>query len=554
MNRFNYLTIVVVLCAVFFASCVNDVELPLNANKSEMSFTAWQETSGTRAYVFDGDKCSWDTNDAISVFDCDNDNNKFDIAYERVANYASFKGSANASTKTWYAVYPYNADATISGNVVSGCLVPAVQVDNGKLNCFLTARTNSDKMDFKHVTSMVQFSLEASAEYSDYRNTKKVVFKANGGEKIAGTISLTIGENGVATYSLTDEGSSEVTIVPGDTNDGLFVFGFAKFAILPQTLSQGFTIEIYSPDGKKKIVSEYQMSTALFARGTVVNLTPHNWVEMSAHPSDHSYIKGAGKKEFVDLGLPSGRLWATCNLGAEEPWEYGDYYAWAATEPWLETYHKNGNKISVCANCLWNNEHNAYDVQNTPYHKLSAGDNTSNASSWSKYFTGVDTKSVLDVEDDAASFQWGDGWRMPTDVEWLELRNNAYWYYTTNYSNTGIIGYIVYKVKDSRDKGLINHLNHYSTADYPSRNPYASYSMSDTHIFLPMADWVSGQVAGGGGQYLEYWSSNFNTTKSYEAIHEIADAYNCFYGQGMQNYKSKPRHSGFSIRAVYDPK
>ena len=37
--------------------------------------------------------------------------------------------------------------------------------------------------------------------------------------------------------------------------------------------------------------------------------------------------------EYVDLGLPSGTLWATCNVGASKPEEYGDYFAWGETKP-----------------------------------------------------------------------------------------------------------------------------------------------------------------------------------------------------------------------------
>ena len=60
--------------------------------------------------------------------------------------------------------------------------------------------------------------------------------------------------------------------------------------------------------------------------------------------------------EYVDLGLPSGTLWATCNVGADTPEGYGDYFAWGETEPkevysW-ETYKWcNGDEYSMTKYC-----------------------------------------------------------------------------------------------------------------------------------------------------------------------------------------------------------
>ncbi|MCH5234016.1 MAG: hypothetical protein J1E16_01885 [Muribaculaceae bacterium] len=51
-----------------------------------------------------------------------------------------------------------------------------------------------------------------------------------------------------------------------------------------------------------------------------------------------------GKRELVDLGLPSGTLWATCNLGAKEPWEKGDYYAWGEIK--AKTRYNASNSIT----------------------------------------------------------------------------------------------------------------------------------------------------------------------------------------------------------------
>ena len=125
--------------------------------------------------------------------------------------------------------------------------------------------------------------------------------------------------------------------------------------------------------------------------------------------------------EYVDLGLSV--KWATCNLGAFKPTEYGGYYQWAGTEDVSDT--------SIYL-----------DWSNCPYHTGS-----SSSSGWTKYnmdpsYGTVDDKTVLESMDDAAFVVLGGKWRMPTDAEWSELRNtdNCSWTWT---SIDGVNGYKV---------------------------------------------------------------------------------------------------------------
>ena len=108
--------------------------------------------------------------------------------------------------------------------------------------------------------------------------------------------------------------------------------------------------------------------------------------------------------EYVDLGLPSGTLWATCNVGATMPEEYGDYFAWGETET-KETYN-------------W-----------TSYKFCNGGDST-----FTKYCCNseygnngfIDTLTILQVNDDPAT-AWGANWHTPSKTQWEELIR-----YTTN--------------------------------------------------------------------------------------------------------------------------
>ena len=131
---------------------------------------------------------------------------------------------------------------------------------------------------------------------------------------------------------------------------------------------------------------------------------------------------------WVDLGLPSGTKWATANVGASKPEEFGNYYAWGETttkEIYSWSTYKYGSDFELTKYC--------------------------SASLYGKDgFT--DSKATLDPSDDAAYVNWGGKWRMPTYEQLGELRNECYWVWTESYNNSNVKGYIVYKAKASSDK------------------------------------------------------------------------------------------------------
>ena len=105
--------------------------------------------------------------------------------------------------------------------------------------------------------------------------------------------------------------------------------------------------------------------------------------------------------DYVDLGLPSGTLWATCNVGASSPEEYGDYFAWGETEP------KNDYSWST------------YKYLKSPEEIMTKYCTNS------KYGT-VDNKTELEPSDDAATVNWGSGWQMPSREQRAELVDSNY--------------------------------------------------------------------------------------------------------------------------------
>ena len=115
--------------------------------------------------------------------------------------------------------------------------------------------------------------------------------------------------------------------------------------------------------------------------------------------------------EFVDLGLPSGTLWATRNVGADKPEDCGDYFAWGETAP-KELYDWKSYRYGNCID-------NWFAI--TKY---------CTNSDWG--LNGfVDSLTVLEPVDDAATVSLGDDWRMPTKEEWEELYQNTSYTWTT---------------------------------------------------------------------------------------------------------------------------
>lgn len=120
--------------------------------------------------------------------------------------------------------------------------------------------------------------------------------------------------------------------------------------------------------------------------------------------NNHVEVSGGGR-DYVDLGLPSGTLWATCNVGADSPADVGDYFAWGDTE--TKTFYD------------WKTYR--YSVIDDAGYKLTKYCTDSTCG----YNGFVDNLTVLESIDDAVRANWGSEWRMPTAEEFRELNQNT---------------------------------------------------------------------------------------------------------------------------------
>lgn len=190
---------------------------------------------------------------------------------------------------------------------------------------------------------------------------------------------------------------------------------------------------------------------------------------------------------YVDLGLPSGTLWATTNVGAANPWDYGDYFAWGETTT-KSTYS-------------WSNYTYCRDGD---YHKL-----TKYCSKSDYGYNGyTDSRTTLEKSDDAAYKNWGEGWCMPTQAQFQELKEKCTWTWTTRNGKNG------YEVKGPNNKS----------------------------IFLPAA----GRKGSDGkpsylGSYGYYWSSSLYADSPYSArglgfnsSYVYADSVDRYYGYSVR--------------------
>ena len=211
--------------------------------------------------------------------------------------------------------------------------------------------------------------------------------------------------------------------------------------------------------------------------------------------------------EYVDLGLPSGTLWATCNIGAESPSEKGLFFAWGDIEGHPEGYDFSWNNYKFFGGTSF---YPTLTYKMTKYY-------------WYRDDIGRgDYKITLDYCDDAAYIVWGHEWEMPTLRQLQELISCCYWELTDDYNGTGVSGCILYKVKSDEDRGK---------KSVDGKN-VSTYSLSDRHIFLPSG---------------AYWSRNLHDGVIPESDYSASIGVSSYNGAIAS---SGLRYEGIMIRPI----
>ena len=272
-----------------------------------------------------------------------------------------------------------------------------------------------------------------------------------------------------AEYTLThsQEGNGVITLPTGNGE---------KWAILlPQdAIEEG---SAYSEDGD--YTGSYGAVPDIYENG-YLTLGIEVSVSTSVTPDEH---------EYVDLGLPSGLLWATCNVGADSPEDYGDYFAWGEIQP-KDVYNWNTYQY-----CMGNSTNMTKYCDNGNY----------------GYNGFTDNLTVLETDDDAATANWGAGWRMPTREEFQELLDNTT---VTSTMQSGVNG------------SLFTATN-------------------GNTLFLPAAGYYWDDELRNAGSNGHYWSSSLVAGSPYWARHCRLESSYFYVGHYSRGY-------GQSVRAVRD--
>ena len=221
-------------------------------------------------------------------------------------------------------------------------------------------------------------------------------------------------------------------------------------------------------------VRAYASNSYVTIYGSEVSFT----TEAGGNSGDHNY---------VDLGLPSGLLWATCNIGADAPEDYGDYFAWGETQPkdtynWSTYQYCNGSNNTLTKYC--------------------------NKSTYG-YNGFTDNLTTLLPEDDAATANWGNDWRMPTKAEWQELYNHTI---CTRTTQNGVNGRLF-------------------TAS------------NGNSLFVPAAGFRNGSSLSLAGSYGSYRSSSLFTSTPYNEWFFFFNSTDYYMYMGNRSY-------GFTVRPV----
>lgn len=203
------------------------------------------------------------------------------------------------------------------------------------------------------------------------------------------------------------------------------------------------------------------------------------------------YVSHDDGHDYIDLGLPSGTQWATTNVGATAPEEYGDYFAWGETEPkdvydWSTYQWCNGSSRTLTKYC---------SISSYGYNGF------------------TDTLTVLSPEDDAATAAWGAEWRMPSKDQMQELYNNCTSEWTTR---NGVNGRLF------------------------------TSNINGASVFLPAAGSRWDSELYGAGSYGYYWSRTLDSSYPYLACR-------LYFYSGYEIWDIGTRYGGQSVRAVRVP-
>ena len=475
MNKF-FKTTTALLTLSALVACGEDAAMEESLNLSNgktlesISITGkdFQIDGATRSSVVvdnAGVNFLWESNDTVGIFP--NSGSQAEFAMEEGVGMqtATFNGGGWAlkHSATYSAYYPYNfynrdltkipvkyEDQTQDGNAATTHL----GAYDYMAASVATPSNGAVAFDMQHMGALVMLQ----TNLDEAKTLTSVALKANDAVfTTTGVIDLTSVNPAITAASTTNTFTialSNFTVAKNETSTIYFM--------LAPTNLLGETLEVTLSDEDGAYI-KYEVAGKNLVAGTAYAYTLTEGEKFAASITYNA----------VDLGLPSGTLWADRNVGADSPEAYGDYFAWGEVTPKSEY---NWSTYKWC---------NGSETTQTKY---------CTDSSWGT----VDNKTTLDLEDDAAYVNMGSEWRMPTTTEQQELLNNCTWTWTTQ---NGVNGY---KVTGNNGNS----------------------------IFLPAEGYRSGSGLHFAGSDGYYWSSSLYEIRPYDAYELLFDSGDYYWNIG----------------------
>ncbi len=363
-----------------------------------------------------GKNVVWKSGDAISLFFNTGKDGGSKFTTTNSGAVATFSGSIPAisgdlsgvgGTAYFWAVYPYNSNATSNGKSIYTDLPNAQKAYAGDIsdNLLITVgRSPNLAIHFRNACSVIEFTVKQE-------NIAKISFSGGNNEIIAGRFQVSFDDNASVVVSPSNTSIKEISVTPAEAQT--FSTGTKYYLVLlPRRFSNGYSLTFTRSDGFK---STYSNTTDITLKaGTFYTMyNKDNGLVFTDSSSNTVPVPTA-----IDLGLSV--KWANFNLGASKSSEYGDYYPWGALYRTTGAYNWIG-------------------------YRFYGGSSSDNIEQFTKYNTDsaygpVDNNMVLDANDDVAHVKLGGKWRMPTREEVEELISQCSWKVS---EVDGVAGYTV---------------------------------------------------------------------------------------------------------------
>lgn len=388
----------------------------------------------------------WSENDTVGIFPNTGSQAEFAMSQGAGTQTATFTGGGWAlkSSATYAAYYPYNFYNRDLKNIPVSYAGQTQKGNAGTAHIgaydFMAASVSTPEnaavsFAMQHMGALVMLQ----TDLDEAKTLTSVTLSAEDAEfTTTGTMDLTAATPAISALATSETLSIPLTDFQVAEDETTTIY----FMLSPINLSDK-TVSVTLSDEDGEYI-KFEVTGKNFISGTAYAYT---LVDGEKCATSITY-------NAVDLGLPSGTLWADRNVGADSPEAYGDYFAWG------EATTKD-----------------TYDLSN---YKWCQGSETT----MTKYNTQsshgtVDNKTTLDIEDDAAYVNMGYEWRMPTKAEQEELINECTWTWITQNGTNG------YKVTGTNSNS----------------------------IFLPAAGYRDYIGLKNAGSYGSYWSSSLSESE-----------------------------------------